>query len=80
MGNTAALKNNLTKNISELFTIQVQADFDRDIRKFDPNKYGAALRQKKAKVDERVQFPSPESHFWPCLTFLSTLFFLPKFI
>lgn len=44
MGNTAALKNSLMKHISELFTIQVQADFDRDIRKFDPNKYGAALR------------------------------------
>lgn len=44
MGNKAALKNGLMKHISEIFTIQVQADFDRDIRRFDPNKYRAALR------------------------------------
>lgn len=44
VGNKAALKNGLMKHISELFTMQVQADFVRDIRKFDPNKYGAALR------------------------------------
>lgn len=30
-GNRAALKNSLMKHISELFTIQVQADFDREI-------------------------------------------------
>lgn len=31
MGNKAALKNGLMKHVSDLFTIQVQADFDREI-------------------------------------------------
>lgn len=36
-GYKAALKNGLMKNTSDLFTIQVQAYFDRVNRKFDPN-------------------------------------------
>lgn len=38
------MKNGLRKNTSDLFTIQVQADFDRVNRKSDPNQNGAALR------------------------------------
>lgn len=43
-GYKAAVKNGLRKNTSDLFTIQVQADFDRVNRKSDPNQNGAALR------------------------------------